>query len=267
MKTYNTLQIIAGSDSCGGAGIQADIKTATALKVYALSAITALTAQNTQGVRSILDIDEKFVRAQLDTNYEDIKFDAIKIGMLHKSSLILEIKDFLKNKNFKNIVLDPVMVAASKAILLEDEAIKTLKEELFSCVDLITPNLYEANLLCDYEIKSLELAKEACLYLSSYGCKNVLIKSLDYEKNFVIDILYNKLNNEFTIFKNKKINTKNTHGTGCSLSSAIASFLSKGFNMLESVTKANLFINEAIEDGSLYKIGKGNGPINHMYKL
>lgn len=267
MKNYPVLQIIAGSDSCGGAGIQADIKTATSLGVYSMTAITALTAQNTCGVNDILDISEKFVRSQLETNISDISFDALKIGMLHKSSLILEIKSFLEKYQLKNIVLDPVMVAASKAILIEESAIKSLKEDLFPLVNIITPNLYEANLLVNKNIKSKKDVEDACIYLSSYGCEYVLIKSLEFEDEFAYDCLYSKKDNLFTFFKNDKIKTKNTHGTGCSLSSAIASFLAKGFRMEEAVKKANTYVYEAIKAGALYKLGKNRGAINHMYKI
>lgn len=267
MKTYPVLQIIAGSDSCGGAGIQADIKTATSLGVYSMTAITALTAQNTCGVNDILDINEKFVRSQLETNLSDIPCDAVKIGMLHKTSLIIEIKDFLLKHKLKNIVLDPVMVAASKAILLEESAIKSLKEDLFPLVDIITPNLYEANLLFNKSIKNKEDAKEACIYLSSYGCKYVLIKSLELGFEYSYDCLYESSSERFTFYKNPRILTKNTHGTGCSLSSAIASFLAKGLIMQDAVKQANLYVYEAIKAGSLYKIGKNRGAINHMYKI
>ena len=187
--------------------------------------------------------------------------------MLHKTSLIVEIKDFLLKHKLKNIVLDPVMVAASKAILLEESAIKSLKEDLFPLVDIITPNLYEANLLFNKSIKNKEDAKEACIYLSSYGCKYVLIKSLELDFEYSYDCLYESSSQRFTFYKNPRILTKNTHGTGCSLSSAIASFLAKGLIMQDAVKQANLYVYEAIKAGSLYKIGKNRGAINHMYKM
>ncbi len=267
MLEYKTLQIIAGSDSSGGAGMQADIKTATSLGVYALSALTALTAQNTCGVNEILDIDEKFVKAQLDTNYEDIKCDAVKIGMLHKSTLIKEVSDFLKKNKIQNIVLDPVMVSTSGAVLLQEDAILSLKNDMFSLSDIITPNLHEARLLFQKDINTKEDAKEACIYLGTFGCKYVLIKALEYEVGFSIDCLYCIKTKEFTYFKNKKIDTLNTHGTGCSLSSAIASYLALGLDITSACKKANTYVNEAINSGSKYKIGKNTGPINHMYKI
>ena len=267
MLRYKTLQIISGSDSSGGAGMQADIKTATSLGVYSLSALTALTAQNTCGVSEILDIDEKFVKAPLDTNYEEIKCDAVKIGMLHKKSLIKEIKDFLLKNKIQNIVLDPVMVSTSGAVLLEKDAILSLKNDLFPLADIITPNLHEARLLFEKDINTKEDAQNACLYLGTFGCKYVLIKALEYEEGFSIDCLYSVETKEFTYLKNKKIDTLNTHGTGCSLSSAIASYLALGFKIEEACQKANTYVNEAITSGSKYKIGKNTGPINHMYKI
>lgn len=267
MKKYKVVQLISGSDSCGGAGMQADIKTATSLGVYSMSALTALTAQNTCGVDEIYDLEPSFVRKQLETNYKDIFFDAIKIGMLHKTSLISEVASFLKDKELNNIVLDPVMVAASKAVLLEDEAISSLKKDIFPLCDIITPNLYEANLLCGFEIYTKEDAQKACIYLSEFSPKYVLIKSLEFDSKYSYDCLYDKRNNEFTYFKNLRIDTKNTHGTGCTLSSAIACFLAKGFSMKTSVEKANTYVYEAIKDGALFAIGKEKGPINHMHKL
>ena len=225
MKTALT---IAGSDSCGGAGIQADIKTMMANGVYAMSAITALTAQNTTGVTSILNADSKFLGEELDAVFTDIYPDAVKIGMVSESDLIRIIASKLRQYNAKNIVVDPVMVATSGAKLISDDAIDTLKQELFSLADVLTPNIPEAEVLTGRTISNAEEMIDAAKMISeTYNCA-VLCKG-GHTINDANDLLY--ANNTYRWFYGKRIQNPNTHGTGCTLSSAIASNLEKGFDL------------------------------------
>ena len=236
MKTALT---IAGSDSCGGAGIQADIKTMTMNGVYAMSAITALTAQNTLGVTGIMDVSPEFLSQQLDAIFTDIYPDAVKIGMVSQSELIKIISDKLKQYEAKNIVVDPVMVATSGAKLIADDAVDTLKEQLIPLASLLTPNIPEAEILSDMEIKAEADMEEAAKRISEgFGCA-VLLKG-GHKVNDANDLLYSQ--GTMTWFPGKRINNPNTHGTGCTLSSAIASNLAKGYTMPEAVKKAKDYI-------------------------
>ena len=236
MKTALT---IAGSDSCGGAGIQADIKTMMANGVYAMSAITALTAQNTTGVTSILNADSKFLGEELDAVFTDIYPDAVKIGMVSESDLIRIIASKLRQYNAKNIVVDPVMVATSGAKLISDDAIDTLKQELFSLANVLTPNIPEAEVLTGRTISNAEEMIDAAKMISeTYNCA-VLCKG-GHTINDANDLLY--VNNTYRWFYGKRIQNPNTHGTGCTLSSAIASNLAKGFDLETSVCRAKDYI-------------------------
>lgn len=259
MKTALT---IAGSDSSGGAGIQADIKTMTAHGVYAMSAITALTAQNTIGVTGILDVSTDFLAKQLDIIFTDIYPDAIKTGMVSSSELIEVISEKILEYNAKNIVVDPVMVATSGVKLISDDAIETLKQKLLPISDLITPNIPEAEVLSEIEIKNEEDMKKASkIIFEKYGC-SVLCKG-GHKINDANDLLYD--GKEFTWFRGRRIDNPNTHGTGCTLSSAIASNLAKGFTLKESVAMAKTYISGALE--YMLDLGKGHGPLNHAYKI
>ena len=259
MKTALT---IAGSDSCGGAGIQADIKTMTANGVYAMSAITALTAQNTTGVSDIYEVSPEFLEAQLTAIFEDIKPDAIKIGMVSSSELIKTIAVNLKKYNGKNIVLDPVMVATSGAKLISDDAIATLKEELIPLATVITPNIPEAEVLSEMTISNEEDMIKAAAYISEkYNCA-VLCKG-GHSINDANDLLYS--NGTYHWFYGKRIDNPNTHGTGCTLSSAIASNLAKGRDLNESVEKAKAYISGALS--AMLDLGKGSGPMNHAFAI
>ena len=259
MKTALT---IAGSDSSGGAGIQADIKTMTMNGVYAMSAITALTAQNTLGVRTILDSTPEFLKEQLDAVFEDIFPDSIKIGMVSSSELIDVIAERLRFYSAKNIVVDPVMVATSGSALIKTDAIKTLVEKLFPLATLVTPNIPEAEILSDMKIISKEdMIKAAGLIVKRYGC-SVLLKG-GHSINDANDLLCE--NKQITWFNGKKINNPNTHGTGCTLSSAIASNLAKGFSVEDSVRKAKDYISDALLAG--LDLGNGSGPIKHNFTL
>lgn len=259
MKTALT---IAGSDSCGGAGIQADIKTMMANGVYAMSAITALTAQNTTGVTSILNADSKFLGEELDAVFTDIYPDAVKIGMVSESDLIRIIASKLRQYNAKNIVVDPVMVATSGAKLISDDAIDTLKQELFSLADVLTPNIPEAEVLTGRTISNAEEMIDAAKMISeTYNCA-VLCKG-GHTINDANDLLY--ANNTYRWFYGKRIQNPNTHGTGCTLSSAIASNLAKGFDLETSVCRAKDYISGAFS--AMLDLGKGSGPMDHGFAI
>ena len=253
---------IAGSDSCGGAGIQADIKTMTTNGVYAMTAVTALTAQNTLGVRAIQEATPEFLRQQLDAVFEDIFPDAVKIGMVASAELIRVIADRLRFYKAKNIVVDPVMVSTSNAALIKTDAVNTLTEELFPLATLITPNIPEAQVLSGTEIHSsidMELAAEKLG--NAYGCA-VLLKG-GHCVNDANDLLY--ANGTLSWFEGKRIDNPNTHGTGCTLSSAIAANLAKGYTLEKSVERAKEYISGAL--AAMLDLGKGSGPMNHAFAL
>ena len=259
MKTALT---IAGSDSCGGAGIQADIKTMTANGVYAMSAITALTAQNTTGVTGIMEATPAFLQEQLTDVIEDIWPDAVKIGMVSSCSLIEVIADTIEKYQLKNVVVDTVMVATSGAKLISDDAITTLKERLIPLATIITPNIPEAEVLADMKITSPEDMVTAAKKISeSYGCA-VLCKG-GHNMNDANDLLYR--NGETKWFYGKRIDNPNTHGTGCTLSSAIASNLAKGMELDEAVECAKRYISGAL--AAMLDLGKGSGPMNHAFAV
>ena len=253
---------IAGSDSSGGAGVQADLKTMTMNGVFAMSAITALTAQNTTGVTGILEADPEFLKKQIDAVFEDIRPDAVKIGMVSSSGLIKTIAERLQHYKAENIVVDPVMVATSGSRLLEEDAVDTLKKELLPIATVITPNIPEAEILCGMEIHTEEdmVAAAKAIY-EDLGCA-VLLKG-GHNINDANDLLYTK--EEVSWFKGKRINNPNTHGTGCTLSSAITSHLALGYDIAEAVKLSKEYITEAIAHS--FDIGKGVGPVNHFYKF
>ncbi len=259
----NTALTIAGSDSSGGAGIQADIKTMTAHGVYAMSAITALTAQNTTGVTDIMEASPDFLEKQLDCIFTDIFPDAVKIGMVASSGLIQVIAGKLSFYQAKNIVVDPVMVATSGAKLIEDHAISTLKSELLPLADLITPNIPEAEILSDMTIvTTADMEKAAAHICERFAC-NVLLKG-GHNINDANDLLYTR--EGYTVwFNGKRIDNPNTHGTGCTLSSAIASNLAKGLDLTTSVKYAKNYISGALAYG--LNLGKGSGPMNHAFAI
>ena len=255
--------IIAGSDSSGGAGIQADIKTVTALGSYAMTAVTAITAQNTTGVNSVVSIHPKEVEKQILFTCKDIKPDAIKIGMLNSPAIILSVIKALKKVKTKKIVLDPVMVAKGGFKLINDKAIRTLREKLITQTYLITPNIPEAEVLTKIKINSVEDMIYAANLLLKLGVKNILIKGGHRNSKVMSDIFLNK--QELQIFKNKKIKTKNTHGTGCTLSSAIATFLGCGKTLNKSCELGIKYVNQSIRSNLNY--GKGHGPVNHLNSI
>ena len=260
MKPNSKVLIIAGSDSSGGAGIQADIKTVTALGSYAMTAITAITAQNTTGVKSIVSIPPKEISNQILFTAKDIKPDAIKIGMLHSNKVIDAVINSLKIIKVNKIVLDPVMVAKGGTKLIDEKAIKLLKNKLVKRATLITPNIPEAEILTNMKITNKEDMIFAAYKLIEIGSKNVLIKGGHLTSSHVQDIFVSK--SEIKIFKSRRYNTKNTHGTGCTLSSAITTFLSCGKPIKKSCELGIKYVNSGIKTNPKY--GKGHGPINHL---
>ena len=261
-KNMRTALTIAGSDSSGGAGIQADIKTMMANGVYAMSAITALTAQNTTGVTAIMEATEEFLGEELDNIFTDIFPDAVKIGMVSSTGLIIKIAEKLKEYDAKNIVVDPVMVATSGARLISEDAVSTLKEYLFPLAQILTPNIPEAEVLSGMTITSeAEMMEAAKVIGDQYGCA-VLLKG-GHKVNDANDLLYHKGTCQW--FYGKRIDNPNTHGTGCTLSSAIASNLAKGFPMDVSVERAKAYISGAL--AAMLDLGKGSGPMNHGFAI
>ena len=260
MKPKSKILIIAGSDSSGGAGIQADIKTVTALGSYAMTAITAVTSQNTTGVKTIVPINPKEILNQIIFTSKDIKPDAIKIGMLHSTKAINSILKAIETINVKKIVLDPVMIAKGGAKLIDDKAIKLLKLKLIKKVTLITPNIPEAEILSNIKIRTEADMILAANKLLENGARNVLVKGGHLDSKFVLDVLANK--SGIKIFKNQRYKTVNTHGTGCTLSSAISTFLSCGKPIKKSCELGIKYVSSAIKTNPNY--GKGHGPINHL---
>ena len=257
-----TALTIAGSDSSGGAGIQADLKTMTMNGVFGMSAITALTAQNTTGVTAIQESTPEFLKQQIDAVFTDIYPDAVKIGMVSSSQLIRVIARRLKFYKAKNIVVDPVMVATSGSALMKTDAIDTLIEELLPISTVITPNVPEAQVLSGMKIENKDDMVAAAKKIGdTYGC-NVLLKG-GHSVNGANDLLYSKGN--ITWFEGKRINNPNTHGTGCTLSSAIASNLAKGFTLEQSVKRAKDYISGALS--AMLDLGRGSGPMNHAFDL
>lgn len=253
---------IAGSDSSGGAGIQADLKTFSAHGVYGMSVITAVTAQNTQGVFAVQDISKEIVLKQIEAIFEDIEVDALKIGMVSQIDTIYSIEEGIKKYGAKNVVLDPVMISKSGFNLLIPEAMEVLINKLIPLATIVTPNIHEAIAITGQNIIGIEDMEKVAKLIFKMGPQNVLIKGGHLEDD-AIDVLFD--GNKITHFKSHRINTKNTHGTGCTLSSAITSNLALGYDVIESIAKAKEYITMAITHS--LEIGKGVGPTNHFYEL
>ncbi len=264
MKKYSTVLSIAGSDSGGGAGIQADLKTFSAFGCYAATVITAVTAQNTIGVQAIYPVPADMVEKQLVSVFSDIEIDAVKIGMLFSAEMIEVVARVLKEYNVTNTVLDPVMVATSGDRLCTDESIKAMREFLIPEAALITPNLPEGEILLGKEITSIN-QKQAALEILSFGSGAVLLKGGHLPSATLTDVLALK-SGAVTSHSHEKNATQNTHGTGCTLSSAIAAGLAQGLDMPQAVAKAFFYLKKAIAAGADYCLGKGHGPVNHMVK-
>lgn len=267
-KRYKRTLTIAGSDSGGGAGIQADLKTFSALGCYGMSAITALTAQNTTGVTAIHGVPTDFLAAQIDAVLSDIGCDAVKIGMLHSPEVIQIVADRLRYHQVNNIVLDPVMVAKGGDKLIQDDAIDAIRKILIPMATVITPNLAEAEILLNTTITTTEAMYEACELLTQHGAQAVLLKGgrLDKERHSSDDIFYKRDDKRHQRLNAKRIDTHNVHGTGCTLSSAITAYLAHGEPLEEAIIKAKAYIDNAILTGSHYSIGKGHGPVHHFYQ-
>lgn len=266
MKQYYKVLTIAGSDSGGGAGIQADIKTISANGCFATSAITAITAQNTLGVSDIFPIPTQTLRNQISAVLEDIGADCVKIGMLYNAESIETVNELLQYYKITNIVLDPVMVATSGNKLLRDEALDSLKNILIPNVRVITPNIPEAEILLHKKINTpKDLPSMAKELAETFGV-SVLLKAGHLSNNTLIDLLYNAETDDTTFLESERVHTQNTHGTGCTLSSALAAFIAKGYGLNKAAQKAKNYINNAITEGAQYKIGEGHGPVKHFYQ-
>ncbi len=267
MKIYPRALTIAGSDSGGGAGVQADLKTFSALGCFGMSAITALTAQNTIEVAGIYPVSPEFIGMQIDAVFTDIGADAVKIGMLHSPEVIEIVAEKLKKYKCNSIILDPVMVAKSGDKLLQDDAINTLKKVLIPLATIITPNLPEASVLLGKPVETREQMYEACRDLSLLGCKNILLKGGHLTESHSVDFLYLGKNKKLIELDEKRIATKNSHGTGCTISSAVAAYMARKNSIENSVKKAKSYITGALEAGSEYRTGSGHGPVHHFYRF
>ena len=282
---YYTALTIAGSDSCGGAGIQADIKTMSALGVYAASAITAITVQNTMGVYAIQKVEPDIVKGQIKAVMDDIHPDAIKIGMVNDAETIHAIAETLKgytpSQHSFHLVIDPVMVSTSGCRLMQADALDVFIKDLLPLATLLTPNIPEAEILAGMKIQDIEDIRLAATRIIQLGCKNVLIKGGHFEGKEKTDYLFEK--NDFkntvdcsyeeregatyleTKYKGETVHTRNTHGTGCTLSSAITSFIARGCNMPTAIASAKKYLSDAIFAGKDVEIGEGHGPVNHFH--
>ena len=267
MMKYHKVLTIAGSDSSGGAGIQADLKTFSALGCYGMSVVTALTAQNTQGVISIHAAPPAFIHEQLEAVLKDLGADAVKIGMLYSVETIETVARQLKKYSLENIVLDPVMVAQSGDSLLQDDAVDALKELLMPLSAVVTPNIPEASVLVNRRINTPADMHIAARQLASFGPGGVLLKGGHLRGDESTDLLYVCRKDQFVTYKARRIKTRNNHGTGCTLSSAIAAYLAKGLTLDDSVRQAKAYVTGAIEAGRGYEMGGGHGPLHHFYQL
>lgn len=266
-KKYPTVLTIAGSDSGGGAGIQADIKAISAMGCYAASAITAITVQNTVGVQAVHPVPLDILAGQIDAVLSDIGADAIKIGMLHSAEVVNLVAEKIEQYGIKNVVLDPVMVSTSGHRLIEETAIDSLKSRLMPLARVITPNIPEAEILCGKKIASEKEFAEVAKILSLDNTVSVLLKAGHLTGETLVDYFYNAEDGSIALLPSKRVNTRNTHGTGCTLSSAFAAALAKGETLTKAAQAAKQYIQQAIISGAEYQIGKGHGPVNHFWNL
>jgi len=259
---YPRVLSIAGSDSGGGAGIQADLKTFSALGCYGMTAITALTAQNTCGVRAIHGVPPEMLRHQIDAVLEDIGADAVKIGMLHAPEIVRAVAEAIDRHALKNVVFDPVMVATSGSMLIDKAALDVLVRELFPRVTVITPNLDEAALLVGQPLTTAQDMAQAAQALLEQGAHAVVLKGGHLPGNMVIDLLVTSTGEQVWM-EAPRIHSPNTHGTGCTLSSAMAAHLALGASLEEAVRQARLYVRDALQAGAQVRTGQGSGPLNH----
>ena len=261
MRTYYPTLTIAGSDSSGGAGIQADIKTMSAIGCYAMSAITSITAQNTTGVRSIMPVSATVVADQIDMVMTDIPPLAVKIGMLCNAEVATAVAERLEHYRPDNLIVDPVMVSTSGSMLLEEDAVEVLVRRIFPLATLVTPNQMETKALTGSDKTAVQIEK-----LRRLGCRNILIKGGDTDRNDIkVDILHLSDSDETIELKADAVDTRTTHGTGCTLSSAIASYLALGYELTDAISMAKLYVTHALEAGSWITTGHGHGPVNHFF--
>jgi hydroxymethylpyrimidine/phosphomethylpyrimidine kinase len=259
---------IAGFDGSGGAGIQADLKTFSALGCYGASVLTALPIQNTTGIKSVYEIPQQCIEEQLHSILEDIEIDAIKIGMLHRPEVIDTLTDILKEYSCKKVVLDPVLMAKNGFPLLTVEAVDAMKKKLFPMITLLTPNLPEASALLQREVRTVDQMKQAAFDLANMGPQAIVIKGGHLEEEICKDCLVVRHPQPQTYwFSSPRVETKNTHGTGCTFSAAITAYLAKGLTIPEAVEKAKTYLSHCIEAGSQFKVGNGNGPLHHFSYL
>ena len=266
-KKYNRVLTIAGSDSGGGAGIQADIKAISAMGCYAASAITAITVQNTLGVEAVHAVPLEILAGQIDAVLSDIGADAVKIGMLHSAEVVNLVADKIEQYDIRNVVLDPVMVSTSGHRLIEESAIEHIHKRLLPLARVITPNIPEAEILAERTIASEADFPEVAKLLSNNGKVSVMLKAGHLTGEDLVDYFYNAEDDTITQLPSKRIHTQNTHGTGCTLSSAFAAALARGENLTQAARSAKEYIEKAIISGSGYKIGNGHGPVNHFWIL
>ena len=267
MKSYRRVLTIAGSDSGGGAGIQADIKAISAMGCFAASAITAVTVQNTVGVQAVHPMPLDILEGQIDCVLSDIGADAIKIGMLHSAEVVEVVARMLEKYGIRNVVLDPVMVSTSGHRLIEESAIEVITKRLVPLARVITPNIPEAEILSGRKIENEEDFPEVAKMLSFGNKVSVLLKAGHLTGDDLVDYFYNAENGEVTLLPSKRVYTKNTHGTGCTLSSAFAAALARGEELSTAAASAKKYIEQAIISGAEYTIGHGHGPVNHFWNL
>jgi len=264
-KKYTTALTIAGSDCSGGAGIQADLKTFCAIGCYGMSVITALTAQNTQGVQSVERVSDVFIREQLQSIFDDIEVNAVKIGMLHRPEVVRVVASTLRERRPRHVVLDPVMVAKSGDKLLSEEAVAAVRDELLPLVTLITPNLPEiATLLGAQEPRTVADMRSAGGALLELGAPAVLVKGGHLVGEEAIDLLITSSSTRE--YYSERIETKNSHGTGCTLSSAIAAYLARGLALEDAVEEAKRYLTGALREGASFELGHGKGPVHHLWR-
>lgn len=262
---YCKVLTIAGSDPSGGAGVQADLKTIAALGCYGLSVITVLTAQNTRGVRSLFPVPAPFVSEQLETLFSDTLPDAVKIGLLHSPEQVDAVADILRKRRARNVVIDPVMASHGGKILLPDESVEAMKNSLVPLGSLITPNLPEASRLVGFDVKDQQDMEEAARALAETGCPDILLKGGHLPGKVCRDLLYLGTEDRVVLYEEQRIATRNTHGTGCTLSSALACFMALGLPVEEAVRRAREYLTAAMRAGAQYRLGRGNGPLHHFH--
>ncbi len=265
MRKYCRVLTIAGSDSGGGAGIQADLKTFSALGCYGMSVITALTAQNTVTVSGIQAVPSEFIALQMDAVMSDIGADAVKVGMLHSPEVITTVSQGLQQYGCRTIVLDPVMVTRNGDKLLQDDAVQALKDHLFPLAAVITPNLAEASILLGRDVTERSQMVDACRDIATLGCDRVFLKGGGLGGSSSIDLLYDRSSEELIELESPRVETRNSHGTGCTISSAIAACLGKGKDLPTAVREAKVYIDGALQGGAGVKIGRGHGPVHHFH--